>query len=124
MEKRYVAFDCRPVRFYCSKCEKPFTMNETERLRCPSLVQCKHCGATRNVAYEPVIKDPRDSTVSTTPLDLASPSPSVTPSIAPSVTPRAKLPAPEQSFTRRLRDSWSTRSMPSTHSVSSYEHAR
>lgn len=110
MEKRFVAFDCRPVRFFCSKCEKPFTMNETERIRCPSLVQCKHCGATRNVTYEPVIKDPRDSTAST-PLDLASPSPSVTPSIAPSVTPRTKLPAPEQSLTRRLRDSWSTRSI-------------
>lgn len=32
MEKRLVAFDCRPLRFFCGKCEKPFSMDETERV--------------------------------------------------------------------------------------------
>lgn len=30
LEKRFVALDCRPVRFFCSKCEKLFTMGEKE----------------------------------------------------------------------------------------------
>ena len=32
MEKRLIAFDCRPLRFFCGKCEKPFSMDETERV--------------------------------------------------------------------------------------------
>ena len=32
MEKRLVAFDCRPLRFFCGKCEKPFSIDETERV--------------------------------------------------------------------------------------------
>ena len=32
MEKRLVAFDCRPLRFFCGKCERAFTIDETERV--------------------------------------------------------------------------------------------
>lgn len=32
MEKRLVALDCRPLRFFCAKCENPFSMDETERV--------------------------------------------------------------------------------------------
>lgn len=32
MEKRLVAFDCRPLRFFCGKCERAFAIDETERV--------------------------------------------------------------------------------------------
>lgn len=32
MEKRLMAFDCRPLRFFCGKCERAFAIDETERV--------------------------------------------------------------------------------------------
>lgn len=73
MEKRLIAFDCRPLRFFCGKCEKPFSMDETERVHrqtstnhprrvlvdcsnspgTPSYVECKHCGDKCNISSVP-----------------------------------------------------------------------
>ncbi|KAL4911688.1 hypothetical protein BDW62DRAFT_207200 [Aspergillus aurantiobrunneus] len=83
MEKRLIPLDSRPVRFFCSNCERLFALGDdemVERKRSTSmavssllastnpnqapdtecLVDCTHCGSKCNVLFEPVLNDPRD----------------------------------------------------------------
>ncbi|KAL4954001.1 hypothetical protein BDW69DRAFT_164016 [Aspergillus filifer] len=66
MEKRLVPVDCRPIRFFCNDCERPFSLGEDDvverRQDTACLVDCTHCSARCNVLYEPLLNDPRDDT--------------------------------------------------------------
>ncbi|KAL4927505.1 uncharacterized protein BDV17DRAFT_292506 [Aspergillus undulatus] len=123
MEKRMVPLDCRPIRFFCSTCDRPFSQGENELVERPRdtecLVDCMHCGATCNVLYEPILKDPRDDT-SYRDIQKEIASASTNHSRSPSLMQKGSMPSKfsmadfggDQSLAkkaRRLRDSWSFR---------------
>ncbi|KAL4872109.1 hypothetical protein BDV12DRAFT_6703 [Aspergillus spectabilis] len=65
MEKRLIPLDSRPIRFFCSECERPFSLSDDgetiERERNSAcFVDCTHCGSKCNILYEPILNDPRD----------------------------------------------------------------
>ncbi|KAL4778567.1 hypothetical protein BJX76DRAFT_362611 [Aspergillus varians] len=123
MEKRLVPLDSRPIRFYCSTCERAFCVGDdvkVERQRNTAcFVDCTHCGTKCNILYEPVLNDPRDdSTYGDIQKERASTTHSRSPSLIqknslPSKFPMADL-GGDQSLARKarkLRDSWSFRKL-------------
>ncbi|KAL2786812.1 hypothetical protein BJX66DRAFT_312104 [Aspergillus keveii] len=124
MEKRLIALDSRPIRFFCSACERPFALSEggetIERQRNTACsVDCTHCGSKCNILYEPVLNDPRDDTSYR---DIHKEIQSATHSRSPSLVQKSSMAFKfatadfngEQSLARKakkLRDSWSFRKM-------------
>ncbi|KAL3456060.1 hypothetical protein BJX64DRAFT_294426 [Aspergillus heterothallicus] len=124
MEKRLIPLDSRPIRFFCSVCERPFSLSEggetIERQRNSAcFVSCTHCGSKCNILYEPVLNDPRDDTSYR---DIHKEIQSATHSRSPSLVQKSSMASKfamgdfngEQSLARKarkLRDSWSFRKM-------------
>ncbi|KAJ0425297.1 hypothetical protein BJY00DRAFT_325597 [Aspergillus carlsbadensis] len=124
MEKRLIPLDSRPIRFFCSACERPFAMSEggetIERQQDTAcFVDCTHCGSKCNILYEPVLNDPRDDTSYR---DIHKEVQSATHSRSPSLVQKSSMASKfamadfngEQSLARKakkLRDSWSFRKM-------------
>ncbi|PWY72311.1 tetratricopeptide repeat domain protein [Aspergillus heteromorphus CBS 117.55] len=118
VEKRFISLNSRPIYFFCDNCERQFTFGEDDnegldRQRDEShYIDCKHCGEQCNVAYQPILNDPRDGTIFRDSISHSRSS-----SIAPTGSVGCKIPsAPgvlgDQSFSRKakkLRDSWSFR---------------
>ncbi|CEL01722.1 hypothetical protein ASPCAL01301 [Aspergillus calidoustus] len=124
MEKRLIPLDSRPIRFFCSACERPFALSEggetIERQRNTAcFVDCTHCGSKCNILYEPVLNDPRDDTSYR---DIHKEIQSATHSRSPSLVQKSSMASKfamadmngEQSLAqkaKKLRDSWSFRKM-------------
>ncbi|KAL4967396.1 tetratricopeptide repeat protein [Aspergillus stella-maris] len=123
MEKRLVPLDCRPIRFFCNNCERPFSLSEddmVERQQDTScLVDCTHCSARCNVLYEPLLNDPRDDT-SYRDIQKEIASGNTSQAHSPSLIQKGSVPSKflmtdfggDQSLAKRarkLRDSWSFR---------------
>ncbi|KAL3448493.1 hypothetical protein BJX65DRAFT_317386 [Aspergillus insuetus] len=124
MEKRLIPLDSRPIRFFCSACERPFALSEggetIDRQRNTAcFVDCTHCGSKCNILYEPVLNDPRDDTSYR---DIHKEIQSATHSRSPSLVQKSSMASKfatadingEQSLARKakkLRDSWSFRKM-------------
>ncbi|KAL2811798.1 hypothetical protein BJX63DRAFT_269183 [Aspergillus granulosus] len=122
MEKRLIPLDSRPIRFFCSACERPFSLSEggetIERQRnMACFVDCTHCGSKCNILYEPVLNDPRDDTNYR---DIHKQVQSATHSRSPSFVQKGSMVSKfsmgdfngEQSLAqkaRKLRESWSFR---------------
>ncbi|KAL2841451.1 hypothetical protein BJY01DRAFT_249557 [Aspergillus pseudoustus] len=122
MEKRLIPLDSRPIRFFCSACERPFSLSEggetIERQRNSAcFVNCTHCGSRCNILYEPVLNDPRDDTSYR---DIHKEIQSAAHSRSPSLVQKSSMASKfamgdfngEQSLAqkaRKLRDSWSFR---------------
>ncbi|KAL4945135.1 hypothetical protein BDV06DRAFT_231825 [Aspergillus oleicola] len=123
MEKRLVPLDCRPIRFFCNHCERPFSLSEDDvverRQDAACLVDCTHCDARCNALYEPLLNDPRDDTSYRDiqkEIASANASQSHSPSLAQKGSVQAKFSMTDfggdQSLAKRarkLRDSWSFR---------------
>ncbi|KAL4794433.1 hypothetical protein BDV19DRAFT_399414 [Aspergillus venezuelensis] len=123
MEKRLVPLDCRPIRFFCSNCERPFSLSEDDAVERQQdtayLVDCTHCSARCNVLYEPLLNDPRDDT-SYRNIQKEIASGNTSQAHSPSLVQKGSVPSKfpmtdfggDQSLAkkaRKLRDSWSFR---------------
>ncbi|KAL2871372.1 tetratricopeptide repeat protein [Aspergillus lucknowensis] len=124
MEKRLIPLDSRPIRFFCSECEKPFSLSEDgqiiERQRNTAcFLDCTHCGSKCNILYEPILNDPRDDTnYRDIHKEISSANHSRSPSLVQKSSMASKFSVTdfnsEQSLAkkaRKLRDSWSFRKM-------------
>ncbi|KAF9891338.1 hypothetical protein FE257_004193 [Aspergillus nanangensis] len=125
MEKRLIPLDCRPLRFFCSSCERHFAFGaDDERVdrerNTPSYVDCKNCGEKCNITWEPVLNDPRDdASFRDVQREMASPTHSRSPSVSNKGGIGTKLPnmggVSEQPSlvkkARKIRDSWSFRKL-------------
>ncbi|KAI9375845.1 hypothetical protein BJX61DRAFT_548625 [Aspergillus egyptiacus] len=121
MEKRLIPLDSRPIRFFCSSCERPFSLSHDETQAdwttgTACFVDCTHCGSSCNILYEPVLNDPRDdASCRDTNKEIASSNHSRSPSIMQKSSMTSKFSSTdygEQSLAkkaRKIRDSWSFR---------------
>ncbi|KAL4992841.1 hypothetical protein BDW68DRAFT_172866 [Aspergillus falconensis] len=122
MEKRLLPLDARPIQFFCSYCERPFSPGDEMVDRQPNtacFVDCTHCGSKCNILYEPVLNDPRDDISHR---DIQNEIACTSHSRSPSLMQKHSMPSKffisdfngEQSLAkkaRKLRDSWSFRKL-------------
>ncbi|PYH94270.1 tetratricopeptide repeat domain protein [Aspergillus ellipticus CBS 707.79] len=127
VEKRLISFNSRPIYFFCDNCERQFTFGDDEneglnRKRSEShFVDCKHCGEQCNIAYQPILNDPRDGTIFRDSVSHSRRSSLAQPGSVSCKTPTTPGAYGDQSFStkaKKLRDSWSFRKFSQVHAPS------